>query len=220
MFETLNIRKVTYAVALLLPLCLTACGNDAAQFDRQSREEARLTGHILNGSEDSPVRIEVFSDLQCPACSELFIRILKPVMKEYQDKVSVVYYEFPLAGHQFARPAARYVAAANKLGQRQALSVYDAVFNDQVYWAVDGSLEASVAKALSNEDLQRMRQILLDKASLAEINETIDKEYLLGMSKGVNSTPTVFISHGGREQKVEGIPTYQVLKQFLDTLVK
>ena len=221
MFKTQNIRKITFAVALLLPLCLTACRKDASQIDGQAREELRLTGHVLSGSDDSPVRIEVFSDLQCPACRELFIRILKPAMQEYQDKVSVVYYEFPLSGHQYALPAARYVAAANKLGRQQALSVYDMVFNDQVYWAIDGSLEASVTKALSNDDLLRMRQILTDKASLAEINETIEKEQLMGMRKGVNSTPTVFISHGGREQKVEGgALTYQVLKQFLDPLVK
>ena len=142
-------------------------------------------------------------------------------MNDYQDKVSIVYYEFPLSGHQYARLAAQYVSAANKLGQKQALSVYDSIFNDQVYWAIDGSLETSVEKALSAQDLRKMRQILQDKASIAEINETIDKEYLLGLHKGVNATPTIFISNGGREQKVEGrTPTYQVLKQFLDPLVK
>lgn len=212
-------RKIAFIAALLLSLCFAACKKETPRLDGQSWDP-HLPGHILNGSDDSPVRIEVFSDLQCPGCRELFIRILKPAMKEYQDKISVVYYEFPLSGHQYARPAAQYVAAANKLGQRQALSVYDAIFNDQVYWAIDGSLENSVAKALSDEDFQRVRRILQDRASLAEINETIEKEYLLGMHKGVNSTPTVFISHGGMEQKIEGAPSYQILKQFLDPLVK
>ena len=221
MFKALSLRKVTLSVTLLLPLCLTACGKDASQIDGQAREEPRLTGHVLNGSADSPVRIEVFSDLQCPACRELFIRIIKPLMKEYQDKVSIVYYEFPLSGHQYARLAAQYVSAANKLGQKQALSVYDSIFNDQVYWSIDGSLETSVEKALSAEDLRKIRKILQDKASIAEINETIDKEYMLGMHKGINATPTMFISNGGREQKIEGgTPTYQVLKQFLDPLVR
>jgi len=212
-------RKTAFIVALLLPLCLTACKKETSHMDEQAGEP-HLPGHVLNGSDASPVRIEVFSDLQCAGCRDLFIRILTPVMKEYKDKVCVVYYEFPLSGHQYARPAARYVAAANRLGQKQLLSVYNAIFNDQVYWAIDGSLETSVAKALSSEDLQRVRRILQDRASLAEINETIEKEYLLGMHKGVNATPTVFISHGGREQKVEGAPTYLVLKQFLDPLVK
>jgi protein-disulfide isomerase len=166
------------------------------------------------------VRIEVFSNLQCPACRELFIRILKPMMKEYQDKICVTYYEFTLSGYRYAPAAARYVAAANRLGKQQVLAAYDAIFNDQVYWAVDGSLETSVEKALSSEDLQRVQQILRDNALLAEINETIEKENLLGMQKGVNSTPTMIISYGGREEKVVGVPTTQVMKRFLDPILK
>jgi len=220
MFRTTGIRKVTLAGALLLLPCLAACKNEALQINGAAREDVALTGHVLSGSAASPVRIEVFSDLQCPSCRELFIQILQPVMKEYKDKVSIVYHEFPLSGHRYAHPAARYVAAAGKLGQRQMLSVYDAIFNDQAYWASDGSLEVSVSKALSGEDLTKVRQILQNSNSLAEINETIEKEQQLGIRKGVTVTPTMFISHGGGEQKVEGRPTYQVMKQFLDSIVK
>ena len=221
MFKTLNMKKIALPVAILLPLCLAACRKDASQINGQLREEPLLAGHVLSGSADSPVRIEVFSDLECPACRDLFIKIIKPVIAEYQDKVNIVYYEFPLSGHPYARPAAQYVSVANKLGRKQAFAVYDAIFNDQIYWAIDGSLEKSVEKALSAEDLRKMRQILLNRASMAEINETIDKEYLWGLNKGVNATPTIFISNGGKEQKVEGgAPTYQLLKQFLDPLVK
>lgn len=207
-----------FAVALLLLFCLTACQNEIPQ--GQISEEALLTGHVLSGSADSPVRIEVFSDLQCPACRELFIGIIKPVMRDYQDAVSVVYYEFPLSGHQYARPAAQIVAAAARLGRQQALSVYDVIYNDQVFWAVDGSLETSVEKALSGEDVRRLRQILRDSKALAEINENIEKELLFGMRRGVNSTPTMFISYDGKEEKVNGRPPYQVMKQFLDPIVK
>jgi len=218
MFKTLNMRKCAFAAALLLPLCLAACQKEAPQMEGQTRKE--ITGHVLGGSDDSPVRIEVFSDLQCSACRGLFIEIIQPLMREYQDKLSVVYYEFPLNIHPYARPAARYAAAANKLGRRKLLSVYEEIFKDQEDWAADGSLENSVSKALSGEDFQRIRQTLRDADSMAEINETIEKEIQLGMSKGVSSTPTLFISHGGREQKIEGRPTYQVMKQFLDPILK
>jgi len=197
---------------LLLPLCLTACG--------QALKKPSIQGHILSGSEDSRIRIEVFSDLQCPACRNLFIDTLMPLMDAYQDEVSVVYYEFPLAIHKYSRPAARYVTAAAKLGTRQVLSVYEAIFNDQMYWSMDGNLENSVSKALFAEDFQRVTQILQDADSLAEINETIEKELQFGKRKGVNSTPTLFIYQGGREQKVEGKLPYQALKLFLDPAVK
>ncbi|MDR0311200.1 MAG: DsbA family protein [Acidobacteriota bacterium] len=219
MFRILNTKTIAFVIALLLLSGLTACKKEAPQ--EQALEETPFTGHILSGSTASPVRIEVFSDMQCPACRELFIGIIRPVIKEYQDKVCVIYHEFPLSGHQYARPAARYVAAAAKLGQRQALSVYEAIFNDQVFWGVDGSLEKSVSKALSGEDFTKAMQILRDANSLAQINETIEKELQLGMRKGVNSTPTMFVSYSGKEEKLDRRPpSFQIMKQFLDPLVK
>jgi len=179
-------------------------------------------GHTLSGSDDSPVRIEVFSDLQCPACRELFFRIIQPTIKEYGDQVNVVYHEFPLTGHQFARPAARYVAATSRLGQKEALlSVYDAIFSDRDRWAVDGSLEYSVSTALPREDFLTVRQMLQDQDTVAGINANIEREVMFGMSKGVASTPTMFISSGGKEEKVEGVmENYQFMKRFIDSVVK
>ena len=213
-------RKAAFFVALLLPLCFAACQKDAPQTNGLIQEESQTLGHVLSGSADSSVKIEVFSDLQCSGCREFFLKTILPIMKDYNDRVSVVYYEYPLSFHQYSRPAARYVEAAAKLGQQKALPVYEAIFNDQSYWAADGALEDSVSKALSNEDFQRVVQILRSANSVAEIDETIDRELHLGRLKGVNSTPTVFVSHGGREQKVEGVPNYSVMKQFLDSIVK
>jgi len=220
MFKTLKMRKVTPAVALLLILGLAACQKEASQTGGLGREEPHTMGQLLNGSAASPVKIEVFSDLQCPACRELFIRTLQTVMRDYEDKVSITYYEFPLSGHQYARPAARYVTAAAKLGPQQVLSVYEAIFTDQGNWAMDGSLEDSVSRALSTEDFLRVRQILRDAASLAEIDESIERELQFGMRRGVNSTPTMFISYGGKEEKVSGSLNYQVLKHFLESAMK
>ena len=199
-------------IVLLLPLCLIACG--------PSFKKPPVEGQVLSGSEASRVRIEVFSDLQCPACRDLFLSTLQPLMEDYKDEVSVVYYEFPLPMHNYARPAARYVAAAAKLGTQQVLSVYKAIYYDQTYWSRDGNLEDSVSKALFAEDFQKITQIMQDADSLAEINQTIEKELQFGKRKGVNSTPTMFISHGGREQKVEGKLPYQALKLFLDPAMK
>jgi len=216
MFKTLAriFHKVSVVVIFLL-LCLTAC-----QKNGQLHERPNAFGQVLNGAATSKVRIEVFSDLQCPACRNLFLNIIQPVMEEYQDKVSVIYYEFPLNMHQYAYPAARYIAAAAELGPQQVLSVYEAIFTDQPYWINDGNLEDSVSKALSTEDFLRVRQILRDENSLAEINKKIEKEQSLGRRRGVKSTPTLFISYSGKEEKIEGALSYQVIKLFLDPVLK
>ena len=203
----MKIKTAVFAVALLLLLCLIACGG--------ALKESSVQGKVLSGSKVSTFRIEVFSDMQCPACRTLFIETLKPLMEDYEDRVSVVYYDFPLSNHKYAHPAAQYASAAAKLGRRQLLSVFEAIYKDQAYWTRDGNLEDAVSKALSADDFAKIRQILQDPDSLAEINATIAKELQMGRQKDIRSTPTMFISNGVKEQKVEGTLPYLALKQFL-----
>jgi len=49
------------------------------------------------GSPSAPIRIEVFSDFECPACKGLHEQILPLVMKDYviPGKVFLVSREFP-----------------------------------------------------------------------------------------------------------------------------
>jgi protein-disulfide isomerase len=182
----------------------------------QSADET--AGQILGGSLNSPIRIDVFSDFQCPACRELFLRTIRPVLQDYssKDKVCVIYHEFPLPMHQYAREAARYSEAAARLGQQKLLPVFDSLFTDQPQWAKDGSIELSIAKALPSEDVQKLRKAMLDPA----INADIENQIQLGLKKEIQSTPTMFISYPGRQQKVEGVIEYTVLKQFIDSIVK
>src|SRR5262245_8840913 len=78
---------------------------------------------VLGGTLDAPIKIEIFSDFQCPSCRALYMDTIKQVLAEYctQGKVCVVYRDFPLQMHQYAREAARYAQAARKLGRRQWL---------------------------------------------------------------------------------------------------
>jgi protein-disulfide isomerase len=182
----------------------------------QSADE--IAGQILGGSLNSPIRIEVFSDFQCPACRELFLGTIRQVLQDYssKDKVCIIYHEFPLAMHQYSREAARYSEAAGRLGQQKLLPVYESLFSDQAQWAKDGSLELTIAKALPSEDVQKLRKEMSDP----HINTDIEDEIQLGLKKEIRSTPTLLISYPGRQQRVEGVVEYTVLKQFIDSIVK
>ena len=58
------------------------------------------------GDVNAPVKVEEFSDFQCPACRGFFLDSIQKVLETYcsQNKVCVVYHEFPLKNHniQFA----------------------------------------------------------------------------------------------------------------------
>jgi protein-disulfide isomerase len=194
---------------------LVAC---FALFSTPIKSAEETTGQILGGSLSSPIKIEVFSDFQCPACRELFLGTIRQVLQDYssRDKVCVIYHEFPLPMHQYAKEAARYSEAAARLGQQKLLPVYESLFTDQQRWAKDGSLDLTIAKALPGDDVQKLRKAMSDPG----INAEIENEIQLGAKKEIQSTPTLFISYPGRQQKVEGMIEYTILKQFIDSIVK
>jgi protein-disulfide isomerase len=202
----MTITKNTTIFLLSLLICICAI------------PAAAQTADCLGGRLDSPIRIEVFSDFQCPACQQFYMDTMRSILKEYasKDKVCVIYHEFPLAVHQYAREAARYSLAAQKLGQQKWLTVVDAIFANQPKWSQDGSIEAAVYKALSNDDFQKVKKNMAD----ASINKVIEEDLALGQKRGVKSTPTFFLYYIGREQRVEGPVPFPVLKDFFDQIVK
>jgi protein-disulfide isomerase len=175
-------------------------------------------GQMLGGSANSPIQIEVFSDFQCSACREFYLSTVRQILQDYssKDKVCVIYHEFPLTIHRYSREAARYSEAAGRLGVPKLLSVMDALFSDQALWSQDGKLEASVSKALPREDFLKLKKIMPDPS----IDLAVERELQLGIKSEIKSTPTIFISYIGKKQKVEGLVTYLVLKQFIDSIVK
>jgi protein-disulfide isomerase len=179
---------------------------------------AQSTEQCLGGSSDAPIKLEVFSDFQCPACQQFFMDTVRPILKEYSSKgkVCVVYREFPLTVHAYSRQAARYSEAAQKLGQKKWQAVIESLYANQATWAQDGSIEAQVYKALSAEDFQQVKKNLEDES----INKTIDDDLDIGLKRGVKLTPTFFLYYIGKEQRVEGGVPYPVLKDFFDRIVK
>ena len=177
----------------------------------------QTSGQIIGGSLKAPIRIEVFSDFQCPGCRELYLTTIRRVIQEYssKDKVCVIYHEYPLPQHQYSHQAARYSQAASRLGLQKLLPVFDALFTDQAQWGQDGSLDASVSKVLPKEDFQKLKKILQDSS----INAAIEKELKLAKLKDIKITPTMFVYYSGKQKKVEGLVTYPVMKNFLDQIV-
>jgi protein-disulfide isomerase len=196
---------------ILIVLCSTLCLATIHAADSSS-------GQILGGSLSSPIKIEVFSDFECPSCRAFFLETVRPILKEYssKDKVCVIYYEFPLAMHKYSRAAARYVTAASRMGRQKVLQLMEILFIDQAQWSQDGNIEASISKALSPEDFKKLKMLMMDTS----INADIEKEIQLGRLKKIESTPTLFITQPGKQQKVDQLVTYPVLKQFIDAIVK
>jgi protein-disulfide isomerase len=201
----------TVKLTMLLAVCLTVWPAPTQSLDPAS-------GKILGGSLKSPIKVEVFSDFQCPACRELYLYTIKPVLQDYssKDKVCIIYHEFPLQMHAYAREAARYSEAASRLGQQKLLAVFSVLYTDQAEWGQNGNLEASIAKVLSHEEIQALKKSMQNTS----IDAAIEKELQLGKTKEIRSTPTMIISYSGKQQTVTNAVNYVTLKQFFDQILK
>jgi protein-disulfide isomerase len=178
----------------------------------------RLPPNCVCGNPDAPIRLEVYSDFQCPACRAFYIETIAQVKKHYAPagKVCVIYHEFPLKMHAYGRKAARYSLAAQRIGRKQWLAVMDALYEKQAQWSHDGNIDSALNSALSAEDLSRVKKNLQDPS----IDKAIDREIALGEKKGVKGTPSIFVTARNREQPQAPYAPYVVWKDYFDSIVK
>jgi len=205
---------------LLLATALTVSAQTGA---------TRMGEFIIGGEPGAPIKIEVFSDYQCPACRTFYLDTIKPILANYtraqigpagqpvKPRVCVVYRDFPLDIHQFARPAARLSLAAQQLGRERWLRVSEALYTYQAEWAQDGKFDATLARVLNPTEMMRLRKLAADPA----IDAMVGQELMLGQRREITSTPTFFITTmTGHEQRINGPVPYTLMKDYLDRLLK
>jgi protein-disulfide isomerase len=139
-------------------------------------------------------------------------------LKEYarDNRVCLIYYEFPLKIHNYSRDTARYAVAAYRLGRDQWQRVSEALYTNQSQWAKDGKIEAVVSEVLKPEELAKVKQFLKDPS----LEQSIDQDIAVGYERKIQGTPTFFLQAKGREERVFGRVSYPVLKDRLDQLLK
>jgi protein-disulfide isomerase len=204
------IRTTTVSAIPFILLIMVIAANGQAP--------VRLPPNCVCGTLDAPVRLEVFSDFQCPACRAFYIETISQVRKLYAPagKVCVIYHEFPMKMHAYGRKAARYSLAAQRIGRKQWLAVMDALYEKQAQWSLDGNIEFALSGVISNEDLNRINKILQDPS----IDKTLARNITLGEKKGVTGTPSIFVTAMHREQPKAPYAPYVVWKNYIDSIVK
>jgi protein-disulfide isomerase len=180
-----------------------------------SAPAAQTTSTRATGPVAAAVRIDLFSDFQCPACKSLHEQTIKRVKEQFamRGKLRLVHHDFPLPQHRYARPAAILAAAADRLGKYD--EVADALFRQQESWSQSGNVDAVVDSVLTPEELKKLREIAKDPAILANIERDIQ----LGQRMKVSSTPTMIVTHDGKPNPVVGVVSYTVFSKYLNTIV-
>jgi protein-disulfide isomerase len=144
------------------------------------------------GPADAPVNVVLFSDFQCPYCSQLAKTIRQELPKKYGDKVRVTFVDFPLSAiHPWARAAAE---SAQCLGVQNPAAFW--VFHD---WIFEHQKETTAAN-LRDETMTIAKQQSVDESKVAACLDShapaaqIDKDIQIGRAVQVQQTPTFFVN--------------------------
>ena len=163
--------------------------------------------------------MEVFESFDCPHCKALNEETLPLVTRDFVNtgKVYLVHREFPLYGpyHPYAREAAEYATAAGRIGKYEQVS--DALFKNQAVWAVNGKVWDTVASVLTASEQKKVQ----DLAKSESVKSEVEREYQEGVAMGVNSTPTMVVTHGPQRFPVPAQNlNYGFLKSMIDGMAK
>jgi protein-disulfide isomerase len=207
-----------FVVGILVTL-LAVWGASAQTGGKSKAVPASAPLKALNkaaGSPAAPITMEVWSDFQCPACRNLYVESIRPLLNDYvhPGKVYLVHRDMPLPGHAHARDAARWANAAAQIDRFE--KVAEALYFNQDIWSADGTrLETIVASALTPAEMNRLRQ----NWKSATVESAIDKDIARGRAFQVSSTPTVVLTHRGRTVPLPGGVSYPLLRRVLDQML-
>jgi protein-disulfide isomerase len=191
----------TFVLALALMAAAVAAGPEV--------DKSRILG-----SPSAPVRMDLFSDFTCPHCKMLHEQILPKLISDYvtPGKAYVVLHEYTLTGpgHQHSKTASLYADAAAKVGKYQ--QVCDALFATQGSWATSGKVWEAVAPALTEAERKKVQAMVNEPAIAADVQ----RDYDLGNSYHVDRTPTMIISHKGKQIPWSFWENYPLFKNLVD----
>jgi len=144
----------------------------------------------IKGDAKALVTLEEFGDFECPPCAKMS-EALHQLEKDYHGKLRIIFRHFPLAMHPHAREAAAASEAAHLQGK--FWEMHDLLYKEQAVWS-----KAADVPALFNSyavklglDLERFKKDMQNPETAARV--TKDNEE--GKSRGVTSTPTIFINN-------------------------
>jgi len=180
-----------------------------------------VTGRPSRGAKSAKVVVVDFDDFECPFCSRMHATLFPEIIKEYGDRVTIIYKDDPLFEiHPWAIHAA---VDANCLADQSTDAYWD--FADYVH-ANKREVDAEKTPAARFEAIDKITVLQgqkhnLDVAKLQSCVKAQKEDAVRASMKeaddlGVNGTPALFING----QKIDGAVPIAELRAALDAALR
>jgi protein-disulfide isomerase len=180
-----------------------------------------VTGRPSRGAKSAKVVVVDFDDFECPFCSRMHATLFPEIIKEYGDRITIIYKDDPLFEiHPWAIHAA---VDANCLAAQSADAYWD--FADYVH-ANKREVDAEKTPAARFDAIDKITVLQgqkhnLDVAKLQSCVKAQKEDAVRASMKeaddlGVNGTPALFING----QKIDGAVPIGELRVALDAALR
>ena len=187
----------------------------------QTMSKIDTSGRPIRGAKASKVVVVNFDDFECPFCARMHQTLFPEILKEYGDRVTFVYKDYPLAEiHPWAIHAA---VDANCLAVQNSDAYWD--FADYIH-ANQHEVSNEKTPAARLDSLDRLTMLQgqkhnLDVVKLQSCVKAQDESGVKASMKeaegiGVEATPTLFING----EKIDGAVPISQVRAALDRALK
>jgi protein-disulfide isomerase len=174
---------------------------------RLSLKSMHLEDRPTMGPANAPITIVEFADFECPHCAHAMGVVETAVESKYTGKLRLVFKNFPLPGHQWARAAA---IAAQCVYLQNPGTFWDFardIYRDQAFITPDNLAEHIDDFARHNQlDGEALHACMMGQSA----DQRVAQDILDGQKANVVSTPTLFIN---------GIPVMGAEPEVLDSVI-
>jgi protein-disulfide isomerase len=187
----------------------------------ETMNKINVNGRPTRGAKASKVVLVNFDDFECPFCSRMHQTLFPEILKEYGDRVTFVYKDYPMLElHPWAMHAA---VDANCLAAQNADAYWD--FADYIH-ANQHEVNSEKTPGARLEAIDRLTTLQGQKhnvdvpklqACMKAQDETAVKASIKdGESVGVDATPEMFING----EKIDGAVPISQVRAVLDRALK
>lgn len=168
------------------------------------------------GPDSAPIKIIVFSDLECPYCKQHHF-VLKDFMKEVPDKIQLIFRNFPLSGYkQSKQEAIATECVADLKGNDAFWSYLDRIF--EATPSNDGLDLALLPKFAEEVGIERSK--FESCITSGKFDALIDENIQNGKDSGLSGTPySVVITPNGQHLPLNGYLPLEEFKKVMEEVI-
>jgi len=176
-----------------------------------------VAGRPVRGNPDAKVTIINYDDFECPFCARMHSTLMSEILPQYGDKIKIVYKDYPLSMHPWAKHAANNANCLAKENGQGYWQFADYVHTNQR--SISGSpkdvqnsfneldhITMDIGKK-SGADATRLQACIKAQPDIAMKASMTEAD-----SIGVNATPTLFVNG----ERLEGAVDIEEVKAALN----